>query len=159
MRHRTRVVLAAILTASIAGCGDDPSGPETPEYPVVIVTASASQSRFSRQNPMMLTVTVENRSTSPVAFGYGSSTCWLGFETVREGAESNLGGGRPCSADYALQSLDAGESHTESFHLDGVLFDWPPPYGRIAAPGIYEIRGVIGDYSSQPIVVEYYIDP
>lgn len=148
MRRAARLLLLLVAT----GCGDEVNGPPAP--PNVVVSVTASQTRFSSDDAMVLSVTVVNQSRSPVSFGYGSGSCWLSFIAFREGVQTNIGGARPCTADWVLQTLEAGESRTEEFHVDGVLWD-RYPYGTIA-PGVYEIRGKIDDYSSEPVLVEYY---
>ena len=149
--RRDSVLLVAVLVV-VAACGDEVNGP--PEGPQVAVSVSASLSRFSADNPTTLSVTAVNQSRSPVSFGYGSGSCWLGFVAFHKGAETDLGSARPCTTDWTLRSLGLGESRTEEFYVDGVLRD-QYPYGTIE-PGVYEIRGVITEFSSDPLLVEYY---
>lgn len=147
--RRATILLLLLVTI---GCGDEVNRP--PETPNVVVSVTASQTRFSSDDAMLLSVTVVNQSGSPVSFGYGSGSCWLGFVAFHEGVPTNIGGARPCTADWVLQVLEAGESRTEEFYLDGVLQD-RYPYETIA-PGVYEIRGEIDDCFSEPVLVEYY---
>ena len=149
---RRATILLLLLAA--AGCSDELNRP--PETPKIVVSVSASQTRFSSDDPTVLTVTVVNQSQSPVSFGYGSGSCWLGYVALHLGVQTNLGSGRPCTTDVMVQTLEAGESRTEEFYVDGVLTD-RYPYETIAA-GVYEIRGRIDDYLSEPVLVEYY-DP
>ena len=152
---RRSSVLFSTMFVVVTTCGDEVNEPpEVPEVPKVAVSVSASQGRFSADNPTTLSVKVVNQSRSPVSFGYGSGSCWLGFVASHEGIETDLGSVRPCTADWTLRSLDPGESRTEEFYVDGVLRDQYPP-GTIE-PGVYEIRGVIAKFSSDPLLVEYY---
>ena len=150
MRRGTALLVAMLV--AVAACGDKVDGP--PAVPKVIVSVSTSLSRFSADNPATVFVTVVNQSRFSVSFGYGSGSCWLGFVAFHEGTETDIGSARPCTTDWTLRSLDPGESRTEEFDVDGVLRD-QYPY-RTIEPGIYEIRGVIAEFSSDPLLVEYY---
>lgn len=149
--RRSPVLFVSMLVV-LTACGDEVNGPRG--APKVSVTVSTNLSRFSADNPTTLSVTVVNRSRNPVSFGYGSGSCWLGFVAFHEEAETDLGTSRPCTTDWTLRSLDPGESHTEEFYVDGVLRD-RYPYETIE-PGLYEIRGRIAEFSSEPLLVEYY---
>ncbi len=149
------IVFAAMLVSGI-GCRDDVNAPPPEDAPGVVVSVSASSSRFSAANPTTLSVTVVNQSTTSVSFGYGSGSCWgLRIAAFHEGANRDLGIGGVCTTDYTLRSLKPGEFHTELFHVDGVLTRYPY---RTIEPGIYEIHGRIAETSSDPLWIEYYDD-
>ncbi len=118
------------------------------------VQISASASVVSPSEPVTFTVTAENRGSSRVVWGKGSSTCQLTTVVQIEGREHTaLDVTKWCTADLVEAGLDPGESRTEVFHWSGHVA-WPDTFG-VLPPGDYEVRGAAGKKArSAPVAIE-----
>ena len=119
------------------------------------VTISASGHRTSRLDPVIVTVTAENRGHSRVVWGYGSSTCQLGAVVRIDGADYRTDAIRGCTQDAVQLWLDPGQTRTENWGWYGGV--WIDQGGEVLPPGWYHLYGVAGSWvSSNGIVIEVF---
>lgn len=106
----------------------------------VVLTLSSSD--VSVSDSVTLTVTATNAGSERIVWGHGSSSCQL-TAWVRVGLRTVQIDDRACTEDLAPQGLDSGESRTESWKWNAVVFD----AGTVDTlpPGGYRLVATAGD--------------
>ena len=118
--------------------------------PRVEVAISATDSLVSPAHPTSLTVKADNRGSSPVLLGRGSSSCQLAAVVQIGSQQYRVAELRPCTADMVEQWLEPGESLIERWEWDGrILRDHA---GELLPPGKYRAWGVAGKWTSRSAV-------
>ncbi len=143
MRHTFLIMLLVI-----AGCDSavDPNDPGE-----IIVTISSDKSSFSVQNPVEITVIVENH-TDTVFTLYPATSCVLSSAVMIEGQPFPTW--RICLQSGAPVEISPGDSLMETWLWDGVYVN----AGEIhnLEPGTYELVGIASEeLTSNPISLEH----
>ncbi len=117
-----------------------------------IITISSSEIVTSIQEPVTISVTIENLSENEISWGSGSSSCQL-TAFVRINNKDYSIDIKFCTADYSPWILDPNETRTESWNWIGEYFH-DSVFDTLDS-GTYTIYGAAGDWISEsPIEVE-----